>query len=323
MKIVLAGQFDRVYANALARSAQRQDHIPDTPANEAQPEKDMRLFQRAGTLAALSSTVVTAPDWYPFEDRVEESQSALLRKDLNFVPGMALPREALAELYDDAVGLVKAVDFLGSYSKWSLATLDDLSAPHAWIDDDSPRSLQRARMGASHAYLTELLLQPFLAWVSGAVLVISGADCHLLADIATFLVEGGRPRPFPIPDLREIGRLDNASVPGRVVNLGLEDVSDIGKARRELRVQGYAQRLKSIFEAPDLIGVGERLELAMAAAPPPEAPPRYGDNDIRVVVEDAEILRNSNVRVAPHNKALVRWARRQFAPQRLRTIVLA
>jgi hypothetical protein len=112
-------------------------------------------------------------------------------------------------------------------------------------------------------------------------------------------------------------------VSGRVVNLDLTDVSDIGKARRELRVQGYAHRLKSIFDAPDLISVGERLELAMAAAPPAEARPRYGDNDIKVVVVDAEILRNSNVRVAAHNKALVRWARRQFAPQMLRTIVVA
>ncbi|MBL7406091.1 hypothetical protein INQ30_27640, partial [Escherichia coli] len=74
--------------------------------------------------------------------------------------------------------------------------------------------------------------------------------------------------------LREIGLLDNASVSGRVVNLDLTDVSDIGKARRELRVQGYAHRLKSICEAPDLISVGERLELAMAAAPPAEARPR-------------------------------------------------
>ena len=201
MNIFLAGQFDRVYANALACGAQGQDHIPDTRSNDAQPEKDRHLFRRAATLAALSSTVVTAPDWYTFDDGIEESQAALLRQDPSFAPGMALPRETWAELYDDAVGLVKAVDFLGSYSEQSLATLDDLSAPHVWIDGDSPRSLQRASIGATHAYLTELLLQPFLAWVSGAVLVISGADCHLLADIAAFLVEQARPRPFPIPDL--------------------------------------------------------------------------------------------------------------------------
>jgi hypothetical protein len=321
MKVVLAGQLERVYANALARA----EGDAEVPANDngdgPQSEKDRLFFHRAATLAVLSDTVVTAPDWYLTDGEDEEDRAGRLSNDLSFAPGMPLTAALWAALYDDAAGLVKAVDFLGNYSRRSQATLDEIAAPDAWVEDDSPRSLRRANLGASHAYLTDLLLQPFLAWQAGAVLVIAEADCHLLADIATFLVERGWPRPFPIPDLREIVRPAGALVSGKLPNLGFEEFADVEAGRQDRGVRTYARRLQSIVEAPELFDVGERLETALAAARPAGSC-RNGLDDIAVVVEHAGILSNAAVQVTPRMTTLGRYVRRRFAPQGLRTLVL-
>ena len=242
--------------------------------------------------------------------------------DPSFAPGMSLTKSAWADLYDDAAGLVKAVDFLGSYSERSQATLEKIDTPDAWVEDDSPRSLERASIGAAHAYLTELLLQPVLAWQVGAVLVIGEADCHLLADVAKFLVEGGRPRPFPIPDLRAVVRPDGALVPGKLPNLGFDELAGVAAGREDPSVQAYARQLQSIVAAPEVVGVPARLEAALAANRPAGSRQKGADNDIMVVIEHAEILGNADLRVMPRSKASVRYVRRQFAPIGLRTLVL-
>ncbi|WP_289016576.1 hypothetical protein [uncultured Methylobacterium sp.] len=319
MKIVLAGQLDRVHANALARRADDEGVGQTERWEDMQSETDRLLFGRAGTLAALSSTVVTAPDW----DAIGEgSFAAPRRKDLSFAPGMSLTKRGWARLYEEAAGLVKAMAFLGSYSKRSLATLEEISAPDAWVDDDSPRSLRRADLGATHAYLTDLLLQPFVASQVGALLVITEADCHLLADVATFLVEGGRPRPFPIPDLRGIVRPDGARVSGKIASLGLRDLADVDAARKDPSIQAYARQLQSIFWAPELFDLGVRLEAALAGVGSTGTRFEEADVDLALIVEDARLLSNTDVRVAPHGKELARLARRRFAPQDLRTLVL-
>ncbi|MBP32444.1 MAG: hypothetical protein CMH16_24635 [Methylobacterium sp.] len=316
MKIVLAGQLDRVYSNALARASESdwREHV-----DPAWYEKDRLLFHRAGTLSALSDTVVTAPDWNQPDDEDEESRTAPRGKDPIFAPGMSLTKDLWASLHDDAAGLVEAVDFLSGYSKQSLATLDEIDTPDAWVDNDSPRSLRRASIGAPHAYLIDLLLQPFLAWQAGAVLVIAQADCHVLADVAKFLIDSARPRPFPIPDLRNVAAPDTTSATGRVINLGLQGLTDIEAQRRNPALQSYARQLHAILEAPELTDVGERLK----AARPTGAQFTEMADDIAVVVQHAEILNNTGVQVAAHNKIFFRWARRKFSPGGLRTLILA
>ncbi|AYO81032.1 hypothetical protein [Methylobacterium brachiatum] len=322
MKIVLAGQLDRVYSNTLARIEDDADEGWREHVDPAQFEKDRLLFHRAGTLAALSGTVVTAPNWYPVDDADEEGSPAAACRDPSFAPGMLLTDDMWAALYDDAAGLVKAVDFLDGYSKPSLLALDEIDAPDAWIDDDSPRSLQRATVGATHAYLTDLLLQPFLAWHAGAVLVIEKADCHLLADIARLLVADARPRPFPIPDLRNVAAPDAAGATGKVINLGLEDLASIEAERQNPPIQSYARQLCSIVEAPEAPDVNERLARALGAARSSGARSGPAVNDIEVIVEQVEILSNATLRVASHKTDLARLARRNFTAQKLRLLVL-
>ncbi|MGU3450875.1 hypothetical protein [Methylobacterium sp. 391_Methyba4] len=321
MKIVLAGQLDRVYANARARASGDAASPAYDNADGAQHEEDRLLTHRAATLAALSETVVATPDWYPLDDEDEEDLTGD-RVHPSFAPGMALTRSAWVALYDDAAGLVKAVDFLGSYSERSQVILDQVDAPDAWVEDDSSRSLQRASIGAAHAYLTELLLQAFLAWQAGAILVIGEADCHLLADVAKFLVEGGRPRPFPIPDLRAVVRPDGALASGRIPDLGFEELTDVEAGRADPGVRAYAHRLQSIVAAPEETDVRARLEAALAADRPAGSRRRGANNDIAVALEHAEILGNGDLRIMPSSKASARYVRRHFASTGLRTIVL-
>lgn len=321
MKIVLAGQLDRVYANARARASGDAGSPANDNADGAQSEEDRLLFHRAGTLAALSETVVTTPDWYPHDDGDEKGRTAD-RMGSSFAPGMSLTKRAWADLYDEAAGLVQAVDFLGSYSERSQALLEEIDAPDAWVEDDSPRSLQRSSIGAAHAYLAELLLQAFLAWQVGAILIIGEADCHLLADVAKFLVEGGRPRPFPIPDLRAAVRTDGALASGRISNLGFEELADVEAGRENPDVRAYAHRLQSIVAAPEVRDVQARLEAALPADRSAGSRHKSDVADIAVVIEHAEILGNADLRVMPSSKASVRYVRRQFASEGLRTLIL-
>ncbi len=236
---------------------------------------------------------------------------------------MPLARSMWTGLYEDAAGLVKAIAFLGGFSKRSFATLDEIGAPAAWVDGDSPSSLRRADVGPTHAYLVDLLLQPFLAWQANAVLVVAEADCHLLADIAKFLVDGSLPRPFPIPDLREVVRPGRAASAGRVPDLGLENLADVEAKRQDPDLQAYARRFRSIVAAPEPEGVGERLDAALAEARSTGGHFGKPAADIAVGVEHAGIMDNSAALVAAHRQDLGRLARRTFAPRRLRTLVLA
>lgn len=321
MKIVLAGQLDRVYANACARALGNAACPANDDADVAQFEEDRLLFHRAGTLAALSETVVTTPDWYPLGNEEEKPRSAD-RRASTFAPGMSLTNHAWADLYDDAAGLVKAVDFLGSYSERSQGILEKIDVPDAWFEDDSPRSLQRGSIGAAHAYLTELLLQPFLAWQAGAILVIGEADCHLLADVAKFLIEGGSPRPFPIPDLRAVARPNGAIVSGIMPNLGFEDFAAVEAGRGDPGIQTYAHRLQSIVAAPEVTDVRAHLEAALAAGRPTGARRTGANDEIAITLVQAKILGNGDLRIMPGSKASARYVRRQFAPEGLRTLVL-
>jgi len=320
MKIVLAGQLDRVYANARARASGDAASPANDNADGTRSEEDRLLFHRAGTLSALSETVIATPDWYPLDEDEEDGTRG--RMDPSFAPGMSLTRRAWAALYDDAAGLVQAVDFLGSYSERSRAILEGIDTPDAWVEDDSPRSLQRTRIGAAHAYLTELLLQAFLAWQAGAILVIGEGDCHLLADVAKFLIEGRRPRPFPIPDLSAIVRSDGVLASGRIPSLGFEELTDVEAGRADPGVQTYAHRLQAIVAAPVARDARARLEAALAAGHPTGLRQKGADNDIAVAIEQVEILGNGDLGVMPSSKASARYARRQFASKGLRTIVL-
>ena len=321
MKIVLAGQLDRVYANARIRASGDAASPANDNADGALSEEDRLLFHRAGTLVALGETVVAIPDWYLLDDEVEKGRTGD-RVDPSFALGMSLTKRAWAALYDDAAGLVQAVDFLGSYSERSQAILEEIDTPDAWVEDDSPRSLQRASIGAAHAYLTELLLQAFLAWQAGAILVIEEADCHLLADVAEFLVEGGRPRPFPIPDLRAAARPDVALASGRIPNLGFEELADVEAGRADPAVRAYAHRLQSIVAAPEVTEVRVRLEAALAEDRPAGSHGNGTNEDIPVAIEHAEILGNGDLSAMPSSKASARYARRQFPSNGLRTLVL-
>lgn len=77
--------------------------------------------------------------------------------------------------------------------------------------------------------------------------------------------------------------------------------------------------MHAILEAPELTDVGERLK----AARPTGAQFTEMADDIAVVVQHAEILNNTGVQVAAHNKIFCRWARRKFSPGGLRTLILA
>ncbi|MCJ2121637.1 hypothetical protein [Methylobacterium sp. J-077] len=150
-------------------------------------------------------------------------------------------------------------------------------------------------------------------------MVIAQADCHVLADVAKFLIDSARPRPFPIPDLRNVAAQDTTSATGRVINLGLQDLADIETQRRTPGIQSYARQLHTILEAPELSDAGQCLEAARSIG----AQFTGGVDDIAVVIEHVEILNNTDVQVAAHKKGLIRWARRKFSPRGLRTLVLA
>lgn len=318
MKIVLAGQLNRVYSNAVAFRASDSDGARNRDVRKARREKDRPLVHRALSLAALSYSIVTSQNLGVGDN---DDHPALQRsQDPHFAPGMSLTPSLWADLYDDAAGLVKAVDFLGSYSEPALTVMNAIDATGAWIDDDGPRSLRRSKMGTTHTYLADLLLQAFLAWQAQAILVLCEADCHVLADIAKFLVEGNRPRPFPIPDLRAIVRRDGQSAFGKLPNLELECLEDVEEAREDRGVQNFSGRVRDRFEVSQLSDVTSLVSAALAAARSPGTR-LQGTDDFAVSIADAKILGNEGVQVPLNKKALVRMSLRRFAAHDLRSII--
>ncbi|WP_289016573.1 hypothetical protein [uncultured Methylobacterium sp.] len=322
MKVVFGGHMDRVIANEVARAMglePNEDH-DDTVQRAA----DRSLFQRAGTIAALSEQILTLP-YAPWSNELEGTNPSLMpaatRAEATYRRAVEMIR--WDEIQDEALQRAQTCTLLREFSKRTEAIFNEIATPSAWVGDYHALRHLHADHGEIHAYLTGLLMQALLSWENDAVFVLAETDRYVLADLAAILVRKRWPRPFAIPDLRTLGPPYARKNHGVLLNLEPKAFSDVVANRRDPALQSYAAAVFQIAKNPEIENVGKALERALRVAY--EAKSRHQDipADITLVLGRARILSNARVLATWGEDDPDCWSRRRFPMRSLRTIVLA
>lgn len=327
MKIVFAGQLDRVFANEFAISVGLDpDSDIDLEAVEEQRSADFHYFQMAGTLAALSDEIVSLPYVRYAADPVYQGS------EFKFPPGMTDP-EAVRQRIDaiasfdpvvsDALELAKMCALVGQLSTASEDVLDNVDTEEAWIGHYHALRHLHGDQGVPLAYLAGLLMQAFHAWETGAVLVLAECDRFILADLGAMIVRKRWPRPFAIPDLRYMGPPYNKKWSGPLVNLRPVDIDAVDVLKRDPGIRAYADAIVEIVLRAEVGKVGSALEGAKRSLRSGIFSRGNDDAEITLVAASVRMFGNAGT-VTPGGKPDPdAWSKRRFPHRTLRTIVLA
>jgi hypothetical protein len=327
MKIVFAGQLDRVFANEFAISVGLDpDEDLDLEDVDEQRSTDSYYFQMAGTLAALSGEVVPLPYVrYAADPTYQQSE-------LEFLPSVADPKaagqriEAIARfdlVANEALELAKICALVGQFLIASDEILDGVDTEEAWIGHYHALRHLHGDHGVPLTYLAGLLMQALHAWETGAVIVLAECDRFILADLGAMIVRKRWPRPFAIPDLRYIGPPYNKECSGPIVNLRPADLSAVDVFKRDPGIRAYAEAIAEIVSRAEVGNVGSALEGAKRSLRLGIPSRVKGTAEITLVAASVKMFGNAGTATPGRQSNPDDWSKRRFPKRMLRTIVLA
>jgi hypothetical protein len=327
MKIVFAGQLDRVFANEFALAVGLEpDEEVDSESVEQQRAADARYFEMAGTLAALSDEILPLPYVRYAPDPDYDEGTLHFTRFVNDPDTVLQSLKAICscdQWAEDALDLAKVCAFVGRLAAASDDVLDDVDTEEAWIGHYHALLHLHGDHGVPHAYLAGLLMQALWAWEMDAVLVLAECDRFILADLGAILVKKRWPRPFAIPDLRYMGPPHNKKSCGPLVNLRPADLLAAEALREEPSVRAYAASVFDAVRSAKAGNVGCALEKAQRSVREVISDLQSGEADITLVAADIKMFSNVGT-ITPGGKPDPDdWSKRRFAPRTLRTIVLA
>lgn len=327
MKIVLAGQLDRVFANEFAIFVGLEpDDDTDLEAVESRRSADTRYFQMACTLAALSDEIIPLPYVRHDNNPVYRGRKLELLEAVTDAKAIASRVEAIAhfdQVADEALDLVKGCTLLWLMAAKSDDVLNDIGTEEAWIGNYHALRHLHGDDGIPDAYHAGLLMQALLAWETGAVLVLAECDRRILADLGATIVRQGWPRPFAIPDLRYMGPPYNDKICGPLLDLRPTDLANVEALKSDPGLCAYAETISNIVSGAEAENVGSALRRANCSS-------RSGihalaDDHARITLVAASVRMFGNASTVTPGVKPSRDARsRRRLPQRmLRTIVLS
>lgn len=324
MKIVLGGQLDRVFANEVGIAAGLDpDEAPDSGEIDEQRLSDRRYFHLAGTVAALSDRVVTLPylSWIVDENSFATSAANTAASETILERARSYVHFDLVT--EEAVDLVNVCALIGRFALSTNAVLDQIDTQLAWLGDYHALMHLHADRGAPIAYIAGLLVQALLAWESDAVLVLAECDRSILADLGSILVRNRWPRPFPIPDLRNMGPPHDEKRRGRLLNLQPTDFPAIAALGRDPRVRAYADAVSSVIRDARAGKVGSALEGAEGSAHSTITAHGASELGIELVAGSVEMFSNVGTVNPNEEPDPDDWSKRRFPSRSLATIVLS
>jgi hypothetical protein len=324
MKIVLGGQLDRVFANEVGIAAGLDpDEAPDSGEINEQRLSDRRYFHLAGTVAALSDRVVTLPYVRWINDENSFATSAVNTAASETILEHARSYVYFDRITEEAVDLVNVCALIGRFAISTSAVLDEIDTELAWLGDYHALMHLHADRGAPIAYIVGLLVQALLAWESDAVFVLAECDRSILADLGSILVRNRWPRPFPIPDLRNMGPPPDEKRRGRLLNLQPTDFPAVAALGRELRVRAYADAVFDVIRNARAGTVGPALERAERPAHSTMTAHGASEFAIELVAGSVEMFSNVGTVNPSEEPDSDDWSKRRFPSRRLATIVLS
>jgi hypothetical protein len=327
MKIVFAGQLDRVFANEFAISVGLEpDEDLDLEDVDEQRSADSHYFHMAGTLAALSDEIVPLPYVRYAADPVYRESELGSSTPVSDPKAAGQRIEAIARfdrLANEALELAKMCAFVGQLSAACDDVLDDVDTEEAWIGHYHALRHLHGDYGVPHAYIAGLLIQALHAWQTGAVLALAECDRFILADLGAMIVRKRWPRPFAIPDLRYMGPPYNKKCSGSLLNLRPVDIDAVDVFKRDPRIRAYADAIAEIVSRAEVGNVGSALKGAKRSLHS-GIPSRVNDDaEITLVAASVRMFGNAGT-VTPGGKSDPdAWSKRRFPHRMLRTIVLA
>lgn len=327
MKIVFAGQLDRVFANEYAIAAGLEaDEDLDWEAVEEQRSADAALFQVAGTLAALSDEILPLPYIRYEPDLIHQEGTPEFVQTVMVLEAFRSRAAAIAhfdQMADEALDLSKGCALLNELASTTDDILDEVDTEDAWIGHYHGVKHLHGDHGIPLAYLAGLLMQAYYAWETGAVLVIAECDRFILADLGAMIVRRRWPRPFAIPDLRYMGPPYNKKMCGPLLNLRPTDLANVDALKRDPGIRGFAEAISKIVSGAEPGDVGSALKKANCSwrSDIPRLPNDHGETTL--CVANTRMFGNAGTVSLGRNTTSNDWAQRRFPARMLRTIVLS
>lgn len=327
MKIVFAGQLDRVFANERAIAAGLDaDEDLDLEAVEEQRSADAFLFRMAGTLAALSDEILPLPYIRYEPDPIHQESTPEFVQTVMDREAFKSRAAAIAhfdQMADEALDLSKGCALLNELASTTDDVLDKVDTEDAWIGHYHGVKHLHDDHGIPLAYLAGLLMQAHHAWEMGAVLVIAESDRLILADLGAMIVRRRWPRPFAIPDLRYMGPPYNKKRCGPLLNLRPTDLANVDALKRDPGIRVFAEAISKIVSGVEPGDVGSALKKANRSwrSDISRLPNDHGE--ITLFVASARIFGNAGTVSLGRNTTSNDWAQRRFRARMLRTIVLS